>query len=108
GVALIVTEERATFERVDPRRTPGWQGVLSCSASALKRRVAELECFGLWEMNDFLPAVELLDGEFLIVRGVDTARLRPLEVDACLFCLDESVNPWHRKLAARLYRLLEM
>jgi hypothetical protein len=130
GVAILVADSSAQFFRVETVAVPlsyrnmsqdiphppfhfvgkreglSWQGTVTCSMDFARSQLDYLARYGLWELNDFCPAAEMIDGDYLIVRACDTEQ--HLAVDACLYCFDESINPYNRKLAARMRYLLEL
>ncbi|VTS06845.1 unnamed protein product [Tuwongella immobilis] len=130
GIAMLVNDSEATFFRTETIAVPlayrsmaqhapcplhhlareregvSWQGEISCRWDFARTQMDYLTRYGLWELNDFCPAAEMLDGDYLIVRACDTERR--LVVDACLFCFGESVSPYNRKLAARMHDLLQL
>jgi len=130
GIAVVVTDTAALFYRAESVAVPlgfrnlvqcavsptyqlvrerdgiSWQGIIQCDYDSAISHLNYFTRHGVWELNDFCPTVELLDGDYLIVRACDHES--NLVVDACLFCFDESINPYYRKLAARMRQLLEL
>ena len=86
------------------RETTQSQVTVAYPHKLAKRQFQKLTALGLWELNDFCPSSEILDGEYLIVRACD--KKKQVEVDVTLFCLGESVLPTNRKLEKYLMRLM--
>lgn len=108
-IALSSDDNVSTFQREDWGPTPGWQGVLQCDPRFVRYHFRRLENLGLWELGDFCPAEEILDGEYLIVCGRDrTNTVFQREVDACMFCPLLARNPYIRRLAKHLLVLLTL
>lgn len=108
-VTLVLGENIAKVSREDYSLNPSWQGVLSCHGSFAKGYIDYLAHLGLWELNDFCPAVELLDGEYFIIRAKDKRNsVFPLEADACLFCPFSAASRNVRKIAKAFKKLIVM
>ena len=72
-LSLFLGERGAKVFRVDDYKDkPGWQGEIDCHPQVLRRHFGRLTRLGLWELNDFSPAAELLDGEYFIVQARDS------------------------------------
>lgn len=108
GVCLRLVSDgtSATAGRFDATQVPLWQGEVPCDPRFVRAVVRRLVRLGLWELNDFTPARQLLDGEYYIIRAVDPDT--PWEADACLFCPSEAASRGMRKLGAFLYRLVRL
>ena len=87
-------------------RVQGAELTWECNITAirLRREISVLERRGLWEINDFIPSVQLMDGTCLIVRAID--RDRDLSVDACLMNSDYAMSSLLRSFHCAAFRLL--
>jgi hypothetical protein len=107
-VCICVHQQEAFFLREHFAEEHGWIGRIDCHPRMIRAYLHYLARLGLWELNDFATAEELLDGEFFILRAKQKTEdlIFPLEIDACLFCPEQALSPNIRRIGRHLRKLL--
>lgn len=105
-VSFFAGDKCARIMREDDTPVPGWQGTIECDPRYVLCQINSLARLGLWELNDFRPDQELLDGEYYIVRAIDLINNR--ETDAALFCPGEAMSADIRRITRRLSKLIDI
>ena len=106
NIQMSFTGEVGTVRYIDRQYRSERKWECTCDAAVVRRELYQLERYGLWELNDFMPSMKnIMGGLQLFVRGCDP--VREFTVDAGLFAASLALSPFMRSFNRAAFRLLQ-